>query len=214
MPGDALLEALDHVQETLRGFEVAHVLQDVRLGADQLVRFREIGRAAVADQLPRHPRRQRVGPRCRRRRRSRRTGAPASAATAAVRCARSGSGARAILSPPSHPRRERRRNCPRSKGSGGAFRRWGSRRNAGTPATARSRPIRCRSRRRAGRRRWDGRRTPPGCAAAAPCCWGCRGRLPRYGRSQPLRRSWRLPPPACAPPAGGRSWRSGRSFPG
>ena len=34
------------------------VLQDIRLGADEFVCFREIGRAAIADDFPRNPRRQ------------------------------------------------------------------------------------------------------------------------------------------------------------
>ena len=54
------LEVLDLVQERLRGGGVADVLQHVGLRADQLVGFGQISRAAVADDLLRHPAGERV----------------------------------------------------------------------------------------------------------------------------------------------------------
>src|SRR5215210_2568286 len=60
VPGDTLLEALDHGEEAPRGLEVLDVLQNVVLGPDQLVRLGQIGDAAVPYDLPTHPRHQRV----------------------------------------------------------------------------------------------------------------------------------------------------------
>src|SRR5919112_1687457 len=60
VPGDALFEALDHREEAPRGLEVLDGLQDVVLGPDQLVRLSQIGDAAVPDDLPTHPRHQRI----------------------------------------------------------------------------------------------------------------------------------------------------------
>src|SRR5215210_7832633 len=52
VPGDTLLEALDHGEEAPRGLEVLDVLQNVVLGPDQLVRLGQIGDAAVPYDLP------------------------------------------------------------------------------------------------------------------------------------------------------------------
>src|SRR5919112_5376659 len=60
VPGDTLLEALDHGEEAPRGLEVLDILQDVMLGPDQLVRLGQIGDAAIPDDLPTHPRHQRI----------------------------------------------------------------------------------------------------------------------------------------------------------
>ena len=56
----ALLKALDHGQEPLCRREVAHIGQDVRFGADELVGLGQVGSAAVTDELTRHPSRQRI----------------------------------------------------------------------------------------------------------------------------------------------------------
>ena len=60
MPRHPLLEALDHVQKGARSLHILDVLQHVRFGTDQLVGLSQIGCAAVADQLARHPSGQRV----------------------------------------------------------------------------------------------------------------------------------------------------------
>jgi hypothetical protein len=39
---------LDHLQEAARGTDVAHIFQDVRFRADQLIRLGKVGAAAVA----------------------------------------------------------------------------------------------------------------------------------------------------------------------
>ena len=52
------LVRFDFVEKALGHVARRDVLQDIRLRADEFVRFREIGRAAIADDFPRHPRRQ------------------------------------------------------------------------------------------------------------------------------------------------------------
>ena len=55
MPGGALLETLNHVEESLRRIEVSNVSQDVRFGADELIRLSQVGNATATDNLPRYP---------------------------------------------------------------------------------------------------------------------------------------------------------------
>jgi hypothetical protein len=60
VPAHPLLEALDRPEEAAGGIQISHLLQDVALGPDELVRLGEVRRAAVAHDLPRHPSDQRV----------------------------------------------------------------------------------------------------------------------------------------------------------
>ena len=60
VPGDALLEDLDLLQEALRRGEVARVREDVGLRSDQLVGLSQVGGPAMTDHLARDPAGERV----------------------------------------------------------------------------------------------------------------------------------------------------------
>ena len=60
VPGGMLLEALDHVPEICGPSRDRAPLQHIGFGADQLVGFSQVGRAAVTHHLMRHPAQQRI----------------------------------------------------------------------------------------------------------------------------------------------------------
>ena len=56
VPGHALFKIRDHIEEALCRFGIAHFLQHIGLGADQLVGFGQVGTTAIADDFACNPR--------------------------------------------------------------------------------------------------------------------------------------------------------------